>query len=126
MDDGSRYSGYDGCIVGGTRPTNVDVVAGTRSTVDRAGTRAIRSIVDMPGTRATTVDCGGTYSHDWDYVAGTLCHGGLRWWYSFNGRIYMNEGLRPVIKRSGRPRMVRSIRRGYDGTEKGLTESYVG
>ena len=61
MDDGSPYSGYNGCIVGGTRPTNVDVVAGTRSTVDRAGTRAIRSIVDMPGTSATTVDCGGTF-----------------------------------------------------------------
>jgi len=58
MDDGSRYSGYDGCIVGGTRPTNVDVVVGTQSTVDRAGTGAIRSIVDMPGTSATTVDCG--------------------------------------------------------------------
>jgi len=58
MDDGSRYSGYDGCIVGSTWPTNVDVVAGTRSTVDRAGTRAIRSIVDMPGTLAMTVDCG--------------------------------------------------------------------
>ena len=65
MDDGSRYSGYDGCIVGGTRPTNVDVVAGTRSTVDRAGTRAIRSIVEMTGTSATTVDCGGTGSHEW-------------------------------------------------------------
>jgi len=71
MDDGSRYSGYDGCIVGGTWPTNVNVVVGTRSTVGHAGTRAIQSIVDMPGTSATTVDCGGTCLHDWDYVAGT-------------------------------------------------------
>jgi len=62
MDDGSRYSGYDGCIVGGTRPTDINVTAGTQSTIDRG---AIRSIVDMPGTQATTVDCGGTCSHDW-------------------------------------------------------------
>jgi len=65
MDDGSRYSGYDGCIMGGTRPTNMDVVVGTRSTVGRASTRAIRSIVDMPGTLAMMVDCGGTGSHEW-------------------------------------------------------------
>ena len=58
MDDGSRYLGYDGCIVGGTRPTNVNVVVGTRSMVDRASTGAIRSIVDLPGTLAMTVDCG--------------------------------------------------------------------
>ena len=58
MDDSSQYSGYDGCIVGGFRPTNMDVVVGTQSTVDRASTGAIRSIVDMPGTSATMVDCG--------------------------------------------------------------------
>ena len=64
MDDGSQYLGYDGCIVGGTQPTNVNVVVGTRSTVGHAGTRAIWSIVDLPGTSAMTVDCGSTYSHD--------------------------------------------------------------
>ena len=58
MDDGSRYLGYDGCIVGGTWPTNVDLVLGTQSMVDRAGTWAIWSIMDMPGTLATMVDCG--------------------------------------------------------------------
>jgi len=50
---------------------NVDVVVGTRSTVGRASTWVIWSIVDMPSTLATTVDCGGTCLHDWDYVAGT-------------------------------------------------------
>jgi len=58
MDDGSRYSGYDGCIVGGTRPTNVNVVVGTRSTVSR-GRYSDYRIVNrgMPGTLPTMVDC---------------------------------------------------------------------
>ena len=77
MDEGSRYSGYDGCIVGSTQPTNVDVVAGTRSMVDRAGTWAIRSIVDMPGTLATMVDCGGTCSHNW---ITWLVHKATKWY----------------------------------------------
>ena len=33
MDDGSWYLGYNGCIMGGTRPMDINVIVGTRSTV---------------------------------------------------------------------------------------------
>jgi len=51
---------------------------------------------------------GGLLYTRMEYTASTRGHEGLRGWYSFNGSIYLNEGLQLVTQWSGRPRMVRS------------------
>ena len=52
--------------MGGTRPTDINVIVGTRSMVGHGQYSDYKwSIVDMPGTLAMTDDCCSTQSYEW-------------------------------------------------------------
>jgi len=66
MDEGSWYSGYGGCIVGSTRPTDINVIVGTRSMVGRGQYSDYERVNrGMSGTCSMMVDCQWYYSHNW-------------------------------------------------------------
>ena len=72
MDDGSWYLGYNGCVMGGTQPTDIDVIVGTRSTVGHGRYSDYKWFNrGMAGTHSMTVDC---------------------WWYKWQWRA-----TRPVL-----------------------------